>query len=509
MTPSQLPGDVWGFVNRHAELAALTRVVAESRDAPFVAAVTVVTGTAGVGKTSLALHWAHSARAHFPDGQLYVNLRGYDPGQPVLPEQVLDGFLRDLGVPATAIPVHVEGRASLYRSLLAARRMLVVLDNAATTGQVRPLLPGTGSSLVVVTSRSRLSGLVARDGAFRIGLDILPEDDAVDVLGTVTARYRRRDQRHELVELARLCARLPLALRIAAERAASRPMMRLDELIADLRDESALWDALAAEGDDDADAVRTVFAWSYRALPELAARLFRLLGLHPGNEFGRHAAAALAGISAVHARQQLDVLVGAHLLEQPAPERYEFHDLLRAYAVDQVRHLESPEARAEASRRVLAWYLHTADAAQTRIAPFDRYELTDPVPADVVPLGFDEYEAALRWYQIESANLVGATRAAAEANLHGTAWRLAAVLRGIYMHQNTFEDWLTTSRIGVDSAAQDSDQSGQAEALESLGRAYFQSRRLDEAEANHRAALAIRQRLGNRFGGPFPSTRWA
>jgi tetratricopeptide (TPR) repeat protein len=500
VTPSQLPGDVRGFVNRHGELATLTAIVEDQHDDALMAAVTVITGTAGVGKTSLALHWSHRIRDRFPDGQLYVNLRGYDPGQPAVPDEVLDRFLRDLGVPGSAIPSRLDERASLYRSLLATRRMLIVLDNAAAVGQIRPLLPGTAGCLVLVTSRSRLSGLVARDGAYRLGLDILLEDDAVALLGTVTARYRGHDQHHELVELARLCARLPLALRIAAERAASRPMMRLDELIADLRDESALWDALTAEGDDDADAVRTVFAWSYRALPEPAARLFRLLGLHPSNEFGLAAATALAGINAAQARQQLDVLTGAHLLEQPAPGRYEFHDLLRAYAVDQVRHLESPETHAEVRERIIGWYLHTADAASARIAAFDRYELTEPASSDVTPLVFDSHETALRWYQTESSNLVAATRAAAAAGLHPIAWRLAAVLRGIYIHQNAFDDWLATSTIGVDSAERDGDRRGQAEALESLGRAYFQARRLDEAETSHRAALAIRQSIGDRFG---------
>ncbi|MFC7276044.1 ATP-binding protein [Paractinoplanes rhizophilus] len=499
VTPSQLPGDVRGFVNRHAELATLTSVAADQHDDPHAAAVTVITGTAGVGKTSLALHWAHQVRDRFPDGQLYVNLRGYDPGPPANTDEVLDRFLRDLGVPATAIPVRLDDRAALYRSLLATRRMLVVLDNAATTGQIRPLLPGTANCLVVVTSRSRLSGLVARDGAYRLGLDILLEDDAVALLGNVTARYRGHDQHRELVELARLCARLPLALRIAAERAASRPMMRLEELIADLRDESGLWDALTAE-DDDADAVRTVFAWSYRALPEPAARLFRLLGLHPGNEFGLPAAAALAGLSVPHARQQLDVLVGAHLLEQPAPGRYEFHDLLRAYAVDQAHHLETPEAQNDVRRRILTWYLYSTDAAAARITAYDRYELTSPITGDVVPLAFDSHETALRWYQTESRNLVAAVRAAAEGGLHSIAWRLAAVLRGIYIHQNAFDDWLATSTIGVESAGHDGDRTGQAEALESLGRAYFQSRRLDDAETSHRAALDIRQSLGDRFG---------
>ncbi|MBT8227010.1 MAG: tetratricopeptide repeat protein [Dactylosporangium sp.] len=500
VTPAQLPADVRGFINRHTELAHLTGVVTADPAEPLAAAVTVVTGTAGVGKTSLVLHWAHRVRHEFPDGQLYVNLRGYDPGMPATPEQVLDRFLRDLGIPAPMIPIHPDDRASLYRSLLADRRILVILDNAATVGQVRPLLPGTARCLAVVTSRNRLSGLIARDGAYRVDVDILREDDAVALLGNVTARYRTHDQRHELVELARLCARLPLALRIAAERAASRPMMHLDELIADLRDESGLWDALSADGDDDADVVRTVFAWSYRALPEPAARLFRLLGLHPGNDFGLPAATALAGTDTRRVRQQLDVLVGAHLLEQSAPGRYQFHDLLRAYALDQVRHLETPGTRTEALGRILGWYLHTAHSAAARIVPFDRYQLTEPIPVDVHSLTFDSYETALRWCQTEATNLVGATRAAAEADLHPLAWQLAAVLRGIYLHRNAFDDWLATSRIGVEAAARDGDRAGQAEALESVGKACFQARRLDEAEASHRAALTIRQNLGNRFG---------
>lgn len=497
--PSQLPGDIRGFVNRHTELATLTEALAEDAEEAVATVVTVITGTAGVGKTSLALHWAHRVRDRFPDGQLYVNLRGYDPGSPATPEEVLDRFLRDLGVPASVIPVRLDDRASLYRSLLADRRMLVILDNAATIGQVRPLLPGTAGSPVLVTSRSRLSGLVTRHGAARVGVDTLHEDDAVALLRSVTARYRVGDQRHELVELARLCARLPLALRIAAERAASRPMMRLSELIADLRDESGLWDALTAE-DDDTDAVRTVFAWSYRALPEPAARLFRLLGLHPGTDFSLPAATAVAGTDIRTVRRDLDVLVGAHLLEQPAPGRYQFHDLLRAYAYDQVRSLESADARGEALRRIIGWYLHTADAAQSHIVPFDRYHLARPVPEDVHLLTFDSYASALRWYQTEAANLVGATRAAAQAELHTLAWQLAAVLRALYIHQNAFDDWLTTSRIGADSATRAGDRVGQAEAWESVGKAYFQARRLDEAETSHRTALQIRREIGDRFG---------
>ena len=219
--------------------------------------VYVIAGTAGAGKTSLALRWSHQVAARFPDGQLYVNLRGYDPGEPVTPHEALHRFLTALGVEARAVPQDPDAAAALFRSLLADRRMLILLDNAATVGQVRPLLPGGGPSLAVVTSRSRLSGLAVRDGARTLTLGTLPEPEAVALLHAVTSGYRPDDDPAKLTELARLCARLPLALRIAAERAASHPHMQLDDLIADLRDESALWDALSTGDDEDADAVRT------------------------------------------------------------------------------------------------------------------------------------------------------------------------------------------------------------------------------------------------------------
>lgn len=496
VTPRQLPGPPRGFINRDTELTYLAKVAIGDPDAPRVV---IITGTAGVGKTSLALRCAHSVRDRFPDGQLYTNLRGYDPGTPATPEHVLGGFLRDLGVPSRAIPAGLDNRAALYRSILAQGRMLLVLDNAATVAQVRPLLPGDTGCLVIVTSRSRLSGLVAREGARRLQLELLNDDDAVTLLREVTAGHRPGDGDTDLVDLARLCARLPLALRIAAERAASRPLMPLGDLIADLRDESGLWDALRVD-DDEADAVRTVFAWSYRSLPEPAARLFRLLGLHPGNEFSAPAAAALAGITTTQARHDLDVLVGAHLVEHSGPGRYQFHDLLRAYALDQVSQLETEPACTAARQRVLAWYLHTADAAQRRIAPFDRYLLDVSPPTDVAPLTLDGYGSALDWYRAEATNLVAAVRAAAGAGEHDTAWRLAAVLRGLYLQQNAFDDWISTARIGADSAARAGDRAGEAETLDSLGKALLQSRALAEAEACHRRALSIRRELQDRFG---------
>jgi tetratricopeptide (TPR) repeat protein len=499
VTPRQLPGNLGGFVNRNAELARLLEIAAGGEERG-PSGIVVITGTAGVGKTSLALRFAHSVRDRFPGGELYVNLRGYDPGEPASPHTVLGRFLRDLGVPAGMIGPTVEDRASLYRSILADRKLLILLDNAATVTQVRPLLPGSPGCLVVVTSRDRLAGLVAREGALRVHLDLLVEDDAVTLLQAVTAGLRPADQPVELAELAGLCARLPLALRIAAERAASRPRMGLAELIADLRDESELWDALTVEGDEDADAVRTVFAWSYRALPEPAAALFRLLGLHPGSEFSLPAAAALAGMNPASVRHQLDALVGAHLIEHLGQRQYRFHDLLRAYAIDQARTLETHEAQGEALGRILGWYLNTAHAAARLISPLDHYPLRDPDPGGVDPLTFADPENALHWYQAEATNLVSAVRAAADAGQDRLAWQLAAVLRGIYMHQNTFDDWITTATIGSEAAARLGDRAGQAELAESLGKAYFQAMRLTEAETRHRQALAIRRELGDQLG---------
>jgi tetratricopeptide (TPR) repeat protein len=498
--PRQLPGDVSGFVNRAGELRVLDAILDREPGAAITNGLYVITGTAGVGKTSLALHWAHQVRGQFPDGQLYVNLRGYDPGDPVRPEQALDHFLRALGVAQTAIPVPLADRSALFRSVLADRRVLVVLDNAATVSQVRPLLPGNPDSLVLVTSRHRFSGLVARDGAHRLVLDIFSEQDAVRLLRTVTAGYRNPDSDQALTELARLCARLPLALRIAAERASSRPLMPLTELIADLRDESVLWRALTAEDDDESDAVRTVFAWSYRALPEDAARLFRLLGLHPGAEFGVAAAAALAATSRSATRQMLDVLVGAHVLEQHVSARFQFHDLLRIYAAQQAIQYEDESGRDAATRRLLGYYQHTLSAAVARLAPLDRPVPLSEVPAEVTAESFDDRGSAAEWYEREQRNLVSTVRMAAATGHPEVAWRISALLRRIYVSRNPFEDWITTGEIGLSAAVAVDDRYGQAEMHDSLGKAFLQSQQLDLAQEHHTAGLRLRRESNDRHG---------
>ncbi|MFE3603106.1 ATP-binding protein [Streptomyces sp. NPDC059142] len=505
--PRQLPADVRHFVNRAEQLRKLDAALSAGGDpaapdppgSPFGVPVQVIVGTAGSGKTSLALHWAHRVADRFPDGHLYANLRGYDPGTPLTATELLPRFLLALGTASDAIPSDPEAAAALYRSLLADRRMLIVLDNAATVAQVRPLLPGNAGCLTVVTSRGRLSGLTIRDGAHRLTLGTLAEPEAIALLRTVTADHRSDDS-GQLAELARLCARLPLALRIAAERASNQPHMRLDELIADLRDESALWDALSAGDDEESEAVRTVFAWSYRALPPAAARMFGLLGLHPGPWISTAAAAALAGVEVRRARQLLDTLMGAHLLEQRAPDRFEFHDLLRAYARDQVRREVSPAGQEEALRRLLAWYVHTADAAQTWIAPEEEHLLTGPPAAGVPPSAFTGYDQAVDWSEQEQANFLPLVRTAEKAGLDEYAWRLPAILWNAKAPSALTAEWMVLGRIGLPAARRLGDRAAQALLLEDLGFGCTDINRLADSLSCHRSALEIRREENDRYG---------
>lgn len=495
-TPRQLPADVHGFVNRTGELRHLNAILTGPDQDQLVVSVQLVAGTAGAGKTSLVLHWAHQVKHHFPDGQLFVNLRGYDPGEPVPAQHALGHFLRALGVPATEVPQDVDAAAALYRSVLADRRVLVLLDNAATAAQVRPLLPGSGNSVVVVTSRNRLAGLAIHEGARRLTLGTLPEPEAVALLRTVTAAFRPHDDPDRFVELARLCAHLPLALRIAAERAASHPHMGLDDLIAELRDESALWDALSAGADEETSAVHTVFAWSYRALSAPAARLFRLLGLHPGPEFSLHAATALAELPLGRTRQLLDDLVGAHLLEQTAPDRYQFHDLLRAYATDQAHAEDPPEQQAAAVRRVLDWYLHTADAAQSRIKPAEKHLPLSVPTAAVLPLDFADYDAAVDWSTLELGTLLRLTAAAAAAGLDTVAQHMAEILWNILPPSVPATHWFDTGRAGLGAARRTDDPGAQIRLLSNLGMALRRISALDESLDCHQRALALARESG-------------
>ena len=481
--PAQLPYDVPDFVGRLPELAVLDddlRDLRERRSGPT--RIRLVAGTAGVGKTALVVHWAHRTRAQFPDGQLYVDLRGYGPGEPAAPGDALTGFLRALGVEAPQIPADLDERAAKFRSLVDGRRILVLLDNARSADQVRPLLPGSPSCLVLVTSRDSLGGLVAREGARRIDLDRLEPDDALDLLRRLTGG--RADAEPEaVVALAEQCARLPLALRIAAEAGTGT----IAELVADLRGDQL--DVLDAGGDPHTE-IRTVFSWSYRHLPAGAAQLFRLMGLHPGRTVCVYGLTALTDRDHRETRRMLEPLVRAHLVEKTLGDRFGMHDLLRAYAAELADQEETPQWRRQARRRLFGRYLKAAVAARDLLVPE-----SPPVPLDGVEgIGpdavFDDLPAVLAWYEAERTTLVAVVRAAASHGDDDIAWRLATALLNFFNLTKHWDDWIDTHQVGLEAAVRVGDRFGEGCVLNGLGVAYDDLGRFDESiECHHRAGV--------------------
>ena len=500
LTPAQLPADVRDFINRLHDLGRLDELLSERDLHPGSVSICVITGTAGVGKTSLAVRWAHRARHQFPNGQLYANLRGYDPGEPVPADRTLERFLIALGIPGTGIPEELEDRAALFRSLLADKRMLIVLDNAATVPQVRPLLPGSSGCLVLITSRSRLSGLLTRDGAHRITLEVFDEREAIELIHATVAGYRSGDEEREIAELAKLCARLPLALRIAAERAAARPHMPMRELTRDLRDESRLWETLSTQDEEEPDAVRTVFAWSYYALAQDTARMFRFLGLHPGPDFSINAAAALAQVPRDRARRLLDFLSGAHLIQQVSEDRFVFHDLLRVYAAEQAHAEEPSQEKRAAVRRVLLWYLHSAAAAAMLTNRWHR-PLNLELDQSIKPEIFTTVDHATAWVDAEAANLLTATQLADHSGMDRIAWQLSEMLARTYFYRSgSPSSRLRLFGTALGAARRSADQFGEATCLHNLGAAYYLLQRLPDSVSHFRAALAIREQIEDNWG---------
>lgn len=498
--PRQLPMDVTHFTGRDAELATLDAFLAQDDvDRPAAMVIQAIAGTAGVGKTALVVHWAHRVRDRFPDGQLFVNLRGYDPGLPMTPEQVLEEFLRALEVPAEQIPAGLGARAALYRSLLAGRRVLIVLDNANTAEQVRPLLPGSATCRVVVTSRSRLSGLVARDGASRVTLDLLPPAEAIALLRDVIGTARVAAEPESTAELASRCAYLPLALRIAAERAVTHPHVPLADLAGELAEAHDRLDLLAAaDEEDEATAVRAVFSWSYHTLPSDAARAFRLLGLHAGPDISAPAAAALTNTTPAQARRLLETLVGTHLIEETGADRYRFHDLLRVYAAECAKE-ENDHDRAAAVRRVLTWYLQTGDAADRILNPHRRRIPLEGPEVACAPLEFTDYDQALDWCDAQRTNLVAAIRQAAEAGEHVIACKLPLALWGFFNLRKHWADLIATYNIGLTAAQHLHDRKAEAWTFGAVGMAYFYLRQHEEAFDHYQRALAICREIGDQW----------
>ena len=473
----------------------------ERASSPAAVVISAIGGTAGVGKTALAVHRAHQVAESFGDGQLHIDLRGYAASQPVEPLDALARFLRALGVPAEQVPGELDEAAAMYRSLLAGKRMLILVDNAATSGQVRPLLPGSPGCLVLVTSRGRLPGLTTREGAARVTLDLLPQGEALALLRKVLGRARVDAEPDAAAEIATRCACLPLALRIAADRAADRPNLTLAGLAAQLAASRSRLDVLAADDDSTSTALRSVFSWSYQALASNAARMFRLLGLHPVPDVSVPAAAALAATSHAAAGQLLQALAGVHLLEETSPGRYQFHDLLRIYAAERATIDDSARNRPHVRRRVLTWYLHTAAGAARLLRassihgiPFGRS------PWDCEPTAFADYEHALAWCDAEHANLVAAVRLAAETGLDDITWKLAATLHGYFDLRKPWTDWIITHQAGLASARRAGDVHGEYWMITGLGHVYCDLRRFEDALSCCRRALELRRQAGDRRG---------
>jgi tetratricopeptide (TPR) repeat protein/transcriptional regulator with XRE-family HTH domain len=498
--PRQLPATVADFTGRAAELETLTRILDDAgMGAPGTVVISAIGGTAGVGKTALALHWAHRVAPRFGDGQLYVNLRGFDPsGTPVTPDEAIRGFLDALGVPPNRVPAVQEAQAARYRGLLADRKMLIVLDNARDEWQVRPLLPASPGSLVVVTSRSQLTGLAVADGARLLSLDVLTHDEAVRLFAARIGPLRGAEEPGAIAEIAVLCACLPLALAVAAARAAARPDFPLSSLAAELRDAAGRLDALDAG--DPAASVRAVFSWSYQQLGTEAARMFRLLGLHPGPDISVPAAASLAAMTKSRARRLLGDLARTHLITEHMPGRYALHDLLRAYAAAQARDCDSASDRTAATNRLLGHYLHTAGPGSILLDLAREPIALGAAGSGIAPEPLAGAQQALAWFATEHEVLLAAVACAAGSGFDAIAWQLSWALVPFLESRGRYQERAAILDTALAAATRLGDTAGQAVCCRLVANALNQLGHHDRALAYCAESLRLYRRTGNRLG---------
>ncbi|MEU2735502.1 BTAD domain-containing putative transcriptional regulator [Streptomyces sp. NPDC007095] len=497
--PAQLPLDLPTFTGRRAELdEVLAPLSSQGRSAETVV-ISAIGGMAGVGKTTLAVHWAHRVTDRYPDGQLYVNLRGFDPSGAIMrPDEAIRGFLDTLGVPPERVPHGLDAQAALYRSMLAGRRFLVLLDNARDSDHVRPLLPGTPGCLTIVTSRNQLSGLVAAHAAHSLTLRPLDTDEARELLIRRLGAERVAAEQEAVAEIIALCAGLPLALACVAARAATHPHFSLSAIAAELREAHGSLDAFI-EADASAD-VGAVFSWSSRALSPDAARLFRLLGLHPGPDFTAPAAAALAGLAVRKARLLLTELSRVHLINEHVPGRYAFHDLLRAYAAE-LAHTQHSEAECRAAvDRLFEHYLYSAHAAGRLIAPYVDTMPLPPPPEGTLPEPLADDESALTWLAAEYAVLLAVIDAATSSGSDRLVCLLVSSLERFFDRQGHWHDWVVAQRTALDAALRLSDPVVEAHGLLGLARVEGRLGLRDEAGAHLDRALERFTELGDDVG---------
>jgi DNA-binding SARP family transcriptional activator len=497
VVPRQLPAMVAHFTGRTAELAALTEMASQADGSAQTTVISVIAGTAGVGKTALAVHWAQQGADGFPDGQIYINLQGYGPGEPVAPGDALAVMLRGLGVPGQEIPLAEQERAALFRSLLAGRRMLLVLDNARSAAQVRPLLPGAASCSVVITSRDSLAALVARDGAQRLDLDLLPLAEAMGLL-RVLIGDRAGAEPAALEALALQCGRLPLGLRVAAELVARRatPLSELTRELADYQQRLDLLDA----GGDPSTAVRAVFSWSCRHLTADTVRAFRLLGLHPGSNFDAHAAAALTGATLGRARQLLDTLAGAHLVQPAGPDRYQMHDLLKAYAGDQALVHDAEPDRRVALTSLFDYYLSTATIATGILQNAEERRAEGGFHPLAPPPTMSNREQAQAWLDAHRAILVAVADYTADNGWPRVSSQLATTVFRYLEQGSHYPEIVAICSHARRAASCSGDLAGEAEAVSNATVVDLRQGRYQRAADQLLVALTLYQQVGDLIG---------
>jgi DNA-binding SARP family transcriptional activator/tetratricopeptide (TPR) repeat protein len=496
-TPRQLPAHTSRFVGRAQELSQLASLLENSTPGGGTVVITAINGTAGVGKTALALHWAHRIAERFPDGQLYVNLRGFDPTDtPMRPAEALGGFLKALGAHPEQNPTTVDDQAALYRSLTADRSLLVVLDNARDAEHVRPLLPANPACLVVITSRNQLADLTAQQGARTLTLDVLNPQDARALLTRHLGPDRINAEPDAVTELIEQCARLPLALAIVAARADTHPGFALRSLVKELAGTHTRLEGL--DTGEATTSVRTVFSWSYNHLSASAARMFRLVGLHPGPDIAILAAARLADLDLAQARETLGELSRMHLVAQHTYGRYTCHDLLRAYAVSLVAAHDPQDGRTNALIRLFDHYVHATAAAMRILHPHDDLS-PDIAPSEASTSPVTDSATAKAWLETERANLNSTIAYSAAHGWHTHATRLAnmLLLRRVGLGL-VYADSLTTYVHALHAAQHTGDQTTEAYALTYLGIGHWMRGRYQQAADDCQRAIAISRDVGNR-----------
>jgi DNA-binding SARP family transcriptional activator len=495
--PAQLPQDPAGFVGRTTHLRQLDALLTNG-PAATTAMIGVITGTAGVGKTTLAVHWAHRVRNRFPDGQLYLNLHGFDAVGRTSQAEAVRTLLEMLRVPTDQIPTTLEAQSGLYRSILAGRQMLIVLDNAHDADQVRPLLPGVSSSMVLITSRDEFTSLVAIEGAHPLPLDLLSAQDARELLICRLGAARVAAEPDMVDDIIAGCARLPLALAIAAARAATHPELSLGTLAGEPREPGSGLDAF--DGGDQVTRVRTVFSWSYRTLTPEAARLFRLLGLHPGPDIAAPAAASLAGCPPGQVRQLLTELSRAHMVTGNPHGRYTFHDLLRAYATELAHAPECDTENRVVIHRLLDHYLHTARTAYRLVNPHRGHIAVRPPQPGVTSETLTDNAHATAWLDAERAVLIAMIAHAANTGFDAYAWQLTRALTEFLDRRGYWHDLLLIGRTALAAACRQADAFGQAHAHRGLAIAHARLSQHDDAYAHFSQALHLFAELGDHAG---------